>query len=110
METQAIVRDYLTDRIDSQFIFRTIDNNYTIQIIKNIKASRSIGHDGISSELLKLINNDISACITLIINQSIKSGIFPDRLKIAKVTPIYKKKMIKSLSKTFFIDQYQYCQ
>ena len=24
-------RDYLTDRIDSQFIFRTIDNNYTIQ-------------------------------------------------------------------------------
>ena len=41
--------------------------------------------------MLKLINNDISACITLIINQSIKSGIFPDRLKIAKVTPIYKK-------------------
>ena len=80
-------------------MFRTIDNNYTIQIIKNIKTSRSTGHDGISSELLKLINNDISACITLIINQSIKSGIFPDRLKIAKVTPIYKKddkKFIKS--------------
>ena len=89
-------RDCLTDRIDSQFIFRTIDNNYTIQIIKNIKTSRSIRHDGISSELLKLIDNDISACITLIINQSIKSGIFPDRLKIAKVTPIYKKKMMKS--------------
>ena len=84
-------RDYLTDRIDSQFIFRTIDNNYTIQIIKSIKTSRSTGHDGISSELLKLINNDISACITLIINQSIKSGIFPDGLKIAKVIPIYKK-------------------
>ena len=84
-------RDYLTDRIDSQFIFRTIDNNYTIQIIKNIKTSRSIRHDGISSELLKLINNDISAGITLIMNQSIKSGIFPDALKIAKVTPIYKK-------------------
>ena len=85
-------RDYLTDRIDSQFVFHTTDNNYTIQIIKNIKTSRSIGHDGISSELFKLINNDISACITLIINQSIKSGIFPDRLKIAKVTPIYKKR------------------
>ena len=85
-------RDYLTDRIDSQFIFRTIDNNYTIHIIKNIKTSRSTGHDGISSELLKLINNDISACITLIINQSIKSGIFPGGLKIAKVTPIYKKR------------------
>ena len=85
-------RDYLTDRIESQFIFCTIDNIYTIQIINNIKTSQSIGHDGVSSELLKLINNNFSACITLIINQSIKSGIFPDTLKISKATPIYKKK------------------
>ena len=46
-------RDYLTDRIGSQFIFHTIDNNYTIQIIKNMKTSRSRRHDRISSELLK---------------------------------------------------------
>ena len=47
--------------------------------------------DGISTEHLKLINKDISKCLTLIINQSLNSGIFPDKLKIAKVTPIYKK-------------------
>ena len=39
----------------------------------------------------KNLMHNMGACITLIINQSIKSGIFPDRLKIAKVTPIYKK-------------------
>ena len=60
-------------------------------VIKGIKTSRSNGHDGISSELLKLISNDIAHSITLIINQSLKSGIFPNQLKIAKVTPIYKK-------------------
>ena len=54
-----------------------------------MKISQSKGHDGISSELVKLINNAISRCSTLIINQSLTSGIFPDRLKIAKVTPIY---------------------
>ena len=53
--------------------------------------SRSNGHDSISSELLKLVNIDISDCITLIINQFLRSGIFPDQLKIAIVTPIYKK-------------------
>ena len=53
--------------------------------------SMSNGHDGISSELLKLVNDDISSCITLIINQSLTTGIFPDKLKIAKVTPVYKK-------------------
>ena len=43
-------------------------------------------------------------CITLIINQSLMSGIFPDKLKIAKVTPIYKK-MTKNKSQ--IIGQYQ---
>ena len=51
--------------------------------------SHSKGYDGISTEHLKLIN--ISKCLTLIINQSLSSGIFPDKLKIAKVTPIFKK-------------------
>ena len=32
-----------------------------------------------------------ASSITLIINQSFQSGIFPDQLKIAKVLPIFKK-------------------
>ena len=40
----------------------------------------------------------ISKCITLIINQSLHSGIFPDKLKIAKVTPIHKKGDIKLIT------------
>ena len=82
--------DYLTNQIDSNFAFRLIDNRYTLKIIKDIKMSLSNGHDGISPELLKLVNDDISSCITLIINQSLTSGIFPDKLKIAKVTPVHK--------------------
>ena len=68
-----------------------VDSHDVKQIIKGIKTSQSNGHDGISSELIKLISNDIADSITLIIYQSLKSGIFPDQLKIAKVTPIYKK-------------------
>ena len=56
-----------------------------------MKLSKSKGHDGISSEVLTLISNDISISITLIINQTLTSGIFPDKLKIAKVVPIFKK-------------------
>ena len=41
--------------------------------------------------MLKLISNDISRSITLIINQSLTTGIFPIKLKIAKVVPIFKK-------------------
>ena len=84
-------RDYLTSQFNCRFAFHSIDNTETLLIIKNMKTSHSRGHDGISSELLKLIADDISKCITLIINQSLHSGIFPDNLKIAKVTPIHKK-------------------
>ena len=84
-------RDYLSERIESSFDFRLVDSHDVKQIIKRIETSRSNGHDGISSELIKLISCDIADSITLIINQSLKSGIFPDQLKIAKVTPIYKK-------------------
>ena len=84
-------RDYLTSQFNCRFAFHSIDNTETLRIIKNIKTSHSRGHDGISSELLKLIAGDISKCITLIINQSLYAGIIPDKLKIAKVTPIHKK-------------------
>ena len=85
-------RDYLSERIESSFEFRLVDSYDVKQIIKGIKTSRSNGHDGISSKFLKLCSNDIADSIALIINQSLKSGIFPNQLKIAKVTPIYKKR------------------
>ena len=91
-------RNYLTNDIRCNFAFHLIDNNATMRIIKNTRISTSKGHDGISSELLKLITNDISKCITVIINQSLTSGIFPNSLKIAKVTPIFKKENNKLIT------------
>ena len=43
----------------------------------------------------------ISKCITLIINQSLHTGIFPDKFKIAKVTPIHNK-MYARRTRSFF--------
>ena len=60
-----------------------------------MKTKSSCGHDGLSVKMLKQIKYDISSSITLIINQSLTSGIFPERLKIAKVIPIYKKDDVK---------------
>ena len=91
-------RNYLTNDIRCNFAFYLVDNNATMHIIKNTKISTSKGHDGISLELLKLITNDISKCITVIINQSLTSGIFPNSLKIAKVTPIFKKENNKLIT------------
>ena len=83
--------DYLKQNILSSFSFSTITSEFTSKIIRKLKSKSSSGHDGLSSIQLKFISDDIVATLTNIINQSLCTGIFPDSLKIAKISPIYKK-------------------
>ena len=59
--------------------------------MKNFKAKNSTGHDSLSTKLIKKIAYHISYPMTVLINDSLRSGKFPDKLKIAKVIPLYKK-------------------
>ena len=59
--------------------------------INNLPTKNSCGFDGISTKLLKVIEPVILKSLTLLINQVLYSGVFPDKLKIAKVIPIFKK-------------------
>ena len=77
--------------IHSKFNFETVETKKVDEIIRKLKPKSSSGHDGISSSLLKDINQITVKTITLIINQSLLTGIFPDKLKIAKVVPVFKK-------------------
>ena len=83
--------NYLNTPTDTSFSFQPIDNTVTLQLLSKLTATHSCGHDNISSTVLKYISNKISKCITLIVNQSIKTGIYHDKLKVAKVVPIFKK-------------------
>ena len=65
--------------------------DYTIKAIDNLENKNSSGHDGISNTLLKTIKNDISQSLTIIINQMLTTGIFPDAFKLSKVLPLFKK-------------------
>ncbi len=47
--------------------------------------------DGICMKIIKLVLNVLADPLTMIINQMLHAGIFPDLLKIVKVIPIYKK-------------------
>ena len=48
------------------------------------------GFDNISMRVIKHSFHLISAPLTTIINLSLEKGIFPDKLKLTKVIPIYK--------------------
>ncbi len=62
-----------------------------MSIINKLAPKTSYGFDEISTKLLKTIKVALVTPTTLIINQMLCTGIFPDKLKIAKIIPIHKK-------------------
>ena len=56
----------------------------------SLKINKSPGHDGVSFNVIKKCFGELCELLKYFFNLSIVKGIFPDDLKIAKVTPIYK--------------------
>jgi hypothetical protein len=60
-------------------------------IIRSLKPKNSSGYDEIIGKILKTCASIISLPLSFICNHSLRTGIFPDRLKIAVVKPLHKK-------------------
>ena len=61
------------------------------KLLRNLNENKSCGSDYLGPRLLKLSAGSICKPIAWIINKSIEAGMFPNELKIAKITPIHKK-------------------
>src|SRR3989442_3289538 len=81
-ESENFVRDTLA-------LFPT-NHHEVADVIRNIKASSSCGTDQIPVTVIKSVSNIISPILATLINHSFSMGVFPDALKIAKITPILK--------------------
>ena len=62
------------------------------KVIGSFSSSKSTGPNSIPVKILKLLKPDISEPISILINRSFATGIFPSTLKISKVVPIFKNK------------------
>jgi hypothetical protein len=85
------VKKYLKKEILHSFKLITLEQDEVKKILTSITTKHSSGYDNLSTCLLKKISPLIIGHITAIINQSFFTGIFPDKLKIAKIIPLYKK-------------------
>ena len=80
---------FYVDNIPNSIVIPDISQEAVISVIKSLKNSAP-GYDDISTSVMKKCINDYIAPLTYLVNISIKQGIFPDELKIAKVFPIFK--------------------
>ena len=86
-------RGYLRSSNENNFDFVDVTEEIVYRIINNLKPKDSCGQDGLSSSLLIQLKHILTKPLAIIINQSLKSGIFHDKLKIAKVIPLYKNNL-----------------
>ena len=70
---------------------RTVDDDIIAKTLHSIKSKSSSGRDGISTKLLKFLSPALISPLLAIINQTLNTGINSDKLKIAKVIPLFKK-------------------
>ncbi len=73
----------------NNFSFKNIDETLVINYLNSI-TTKAKGFDCISSDLLKLVNNRIIKFLTIILNNSLNSEIFPESWKLAHIIPIPK--------------------
>ena len=63
------------------FHFKLINEKDTEKYVRSLCTKTSSGHDGISTKLLKFQSPGLIKPLILIINQSLITGIFPEKLK-----------------------------
>ena len=73
-------------------VMRQTNQTEVENLIKALPNKMSSGHDEINNVMLKSLCSAISYPLQLIFNQSIATGVFPDKMKIAEVIPLYKGK------------------
>lgn len=83
-------KTYLSHSFKHSFGLYFTDQNELVSICSTLKQKDSTGHDGISSSIIKKSMVNIVDLLTHIINCSLRTGIVPSSLKIAKVVPIFK--------------------
>lgn len=82
-----------SDFLEKQLSEMSNEKLYDDELIcafQHLKSNKSCGHDDISATVVKECLNELFFPLKYIFNLSLTNGIFPDDLKIAKVTPIFK--------------------
>ena len=88
--TNVNLSTFLGKRLVNSIFLDAVTENEVEFEIRQLSGNKSCGHDEIPPKLVKKIAKHIIRPLTYIYNQSFLTGIIPNDLKIAIVTPVFK--------------------
>ena len=89
--TDDSFKRYLSPNQDSSLFFLPVTNSDVNEVLCTLDKSKASGYDDLPVRLLVDAKEYVSEPLTYILNLSLTTGVFPDKLKIARVIPIFKK-------------------
>ena len=94
----SLFTQFLPDKIEDTMFLQPVTEEEIMQQVKNAKNKKSKDHDKFDMCLVKKIIPYIVKPLAHICNTSLMNGIFPDRMKIARVIPLFKNGDVKEFS------------
>lgn len=76
--------------LNSSIFLRPASEQEVVVEIRNLDVNKSSGPDGLPIKFVKDHHRTFSLLLRDVFNQAISTGVFPDCLKVARVTPIHK--------------------
>ena len=86
------LHSFLSDSNNTLITLRPTNTNELEDICNKFSTGKAPGYDNISLHVIKSSFQLICAPLVNIVTLSLQKGVFPDKLKIAKVIPVYKAK------------------
>ena len=83
---------YLGAKNETSLRFTPTSPIELLKLLKSMPAKASSGWDNIPQKIIKSSPFNILIALSHIFNMSLKEGVFPDKMKISKVTPIFKER------------------
>ena len=76
----------------NKFSFEPVALSDVVKEINDINPNKSSSKDSIPPKMLKISSEATANILQKLLNDSLETGTFPDSLKLADVTPVFKKK------------------
>lgn len=74
----------------NSLFFRPVTSGEVLNILLSLNVRKSSGRDGIAPAVLRSVAAEVAPVLVTVFNLSLETGCFPDKLKVAKVIPIFK--------------------
>ena len=86
-----VINEMMRDNDMQEFKFEKLDQQTMKKYLTRIKVNKAAGYDGIPPKMIQICDEETCGILTGIINECFDLKIYPDDMKKAEISPLFKK-------------------